>query len=153
QALAAQNAISEQQLATQGALVRSDTGVVEADQANVESASINLRYTGIVSPVTGRVGLHQVDVGNIVSPNQATGIVTVTELSPMSVVFTVPEDNIPQIMARTTNGAMLEADAWDRSQTNKLASGKLSTVDNQVDTTTGTVKLRAMFDNTDLKLF
>jgi membrane fusion protein, multidrug efflux system len=153
QTLAAQNAISEQQLATQAALVRSDTGVVEADQATVESASINLRYTGIVSPVTGRVGLHQVDVGNIVSPNQATGIVTVTELSPMSVVFTVPEDNIPQIMARTTQGATLEADAWDRSQSNKLASGKLSTVDNQIDTTTGTVKLRAMFDNTDLKLF
>jgi multidrug efflux system membrane fusion protein len=153
QALAAQNAISEQQLATQAALVRSDTGIVEADQASVETASINLRYTSIVSPVTGRVGLHQVDVGNIVSPNQATGIVTVTELSPMSVVFTVPEDNIPQIMARTTNGATLEADAWDRSQTNKLASGKLATVDNQVDTTTGTVKLRAMFDNTDLKLF
>ena len=153
QTLAAQNAISEQQLATQGALVRSDSGVVETDQAAVESAQINLRYTSVVSPVTGRVGLHQVDVGNIVSPNQATGIVTVTELSPMSVVFTVPEDNIPQIMGRTSQGATLEADAWDRSQTNKLASGKLATVDNQVDTTTGTVKLRAMFDNTDLKLF
>jgi len=153
QALAQQNAISEQQLATQGALVRADSGIVEADQATVETAQINLRYTSIVSPVTGRVGLHQVDVGNIVSPNQATGIVTVTELSPMSVVFTVPEDNVPQIMARTSQGATLEADAWDRSQTNKLATGKLATVDNQVDTTTGTVKLRAMFDNTDLKLF
>ncbi|HEY5083167.1 MAG TPA: MdtA/MuxA family multidrug efflux RND transporter periplasmic adaptor subunit [Rhizomicrobium sp.] len=153
QALAAQNAISEQQLATQAALVRSDGGVVETDQAAVESAGINLRYTSIVSPVTGRVGLHQVDVGNIVMANQATGVVVVTELSPMSVVFTVPEDNIPQIMTRTGQGGVLEADAWDRSQTNKLASGKLATVDNQVDTTTGTVKLRAMFDNTDLKLF
>jgi multidrug efflux system membrane fusion protein len=94
-----------------------------------------------------------VDVGNIVSANQSTGVVVVTELSPMSVVFTVPEDNIPQIMGRLSTGAVLEADAWDRSQTNKLASGKLATVDNQVDTTTGTVKLRAMFDNTDLKLF
>ncbi|HUO01494.1 MAG TPA: MdtA/MuxA family multidrug efflux RND transporter periplasmic adaptor subunit [Rhizomicrobium sp.] len=153
QALSAQNAISEQQLATQKALVQSDAGIVETDQAAVESAAINLRYTSIVSPVTGRVGLHLVDVGNIVAANQATGIVVVTELSPMSVVFTVPEDSIPQIMARTSNGAVLEADAWDRSQTNKLASGKLATVDNQVDTTTGTVKLRAMFDNTDLKLF
>jgi multidrug efflux system membrane fusion protein len=153
QALAAQNAISEQQLATQAALVRSDGGIVETDQAAVEAAAINLRYTSIVSPVTGRVGLHQVDVGNIVTANQAAGIVVVTELSPMSVVFTVPEDNIPQIMARSSQGAVLEADAWDRSQTNKLASGKLATVDNQVDTTTGTVKLRAMFDNTDLKLF
>lgn len=153
QALAAANAISEQQLATQAALVRSDGGIVETDQAAVESAQINLRYTSIVSPVTGRVGLHQVDVGNIVTANQAAGIVTVTELSPMSVVFTVPEDNIPQIMGRLSQGATLEADAWDRSQTNKLASGKLATVDNQVDPTTGTVKFRAMFDNTDLKLF
>lgn len=153
QALAAQNAISEQQLATQAALVRSDSGVVKADQATVESATINLRFTSIVSPVTGRVGLHQVDVGNIVSPNQATGIVTVTELQPMSVVFTVPEDNVPQILTRTRAGATLEADAWDRSQSTKLAAGKLATVDNQVDTTTGTVRLRAMFDNTDLRLF
>jgi membrane fusion protein, multidrug efflux system len=153
QALAAQNAISEQQLATQASLVRSDGGVVETDQAAVEAAAINLRYTSIVSPVTGRVGLHQVDVGNIVMANQATGVVTVTELSPMSVVFTVPEDNIPQVMGRVSGGAVLEADAWDRGQTIKLASGKLATVDNQVDTTTGTVKLRAMFDNTDMKLF
>ena len=153
QALAAANAISEQQLATQAALVRSDGGIVETDQAAVESAQINLRYTSIVSPVTGRVGLHQVDVGNIVMANQATGVVAVTELSPMSVVFTVPEDNIPQIMGRLSQGAVLEADAWDRSQANKLASGKLATVDNQVDPTTGTVKFRAMFDNTDLKLF
>lgn len=153
QALAAQNAISEQQLATQAALVRSDTGLVTADQAAVESAQINLRYTSIVSPVTGRVGLHQVDVGNIVSPNQATGIVVVTELQPMSVVFTVPEDNVPQILARTRQGAVLEADAWDRSQSTKLAAGKLATLDNQVDTSTGTVRLRALFDNTDLRLF
>jgi membrane fusion protein, multidrug efflux system len=153
QALATQNAISEQQLATQAALVRSDTGVVEADQGTVENAQINLRYTNIISPLTGRVGLHLVDVGNVVQANQSTGIVVVTELSPMSVVFTVPEDNIPQIMGRITKGATLETDAWDRSQTTKLASGKLATVDNVVDATTGTVKLRAMFDNTDLKLF
>jgi multidrug efflux system membrane fusion protein len=153
QVLAAANAISEQQLATQAALVRSDSGVVETDQAAVESAQINLRYTSIVSPVTGRVGLHEVDVGNIVMANQATGVVTVTELSPMSVLFTVPEDNIPQIMGRISQGAVLEADAWDRSQTNKLAAGKLATVDNQIDPTTGTVKFRAMFDNADLKLF
>ena len=153
QGLMAANAIAKQTVDDQTATVSTDKGIVEADKANVETASINLRYTSIVSPVTGRVGLHQVDVGNIVTANQATGIVSVTELSPMSVVFTVPEDNIPQIMGRLSQGAVLETDAWDRSQTNKLAAGKLATVDNQVDPTTGTVKFRAMFDNTDLKLF
>ena len=153
QALANQNAISNQQLATQGALARSNAGVVEADQAAVETAAINLGYTRIVSPVDGRAGLHLMDIGNIVQAGQATGVVVVTELSPMSVVFTVPEDNISQVMGRVSQGAVLEVDAWDRSQTTQIASGKLVTVDNVVDPTTGTVKLRAMFDNTDNKLF
>ncbi len=151
--LADQNAISNQILATQDALVRSDAGIVEADQAAVETAAINLGYTRIISPVNGRVGLRQVDIGNIVQAGQSTGVVVVTELSPMSVVFTVPEDNISQIMGRVSQGAALEADAWDRSQTVQIASGKLDTVDNEVDPTTGTVKLRAMFDNKDGKLF
>jgi multidrug efflux system membrane fusion protein len=153
QGLMAANAIAKQTADDQAATVATDKGIVASDKANVETAQINLRYTSIVSPVTGRVGLHQVDVGNIVMANQVTGVVVVTELSPMSVVFTVPEDNIPQIMGRLSTGAVLEADAWDRSQTTKLASGKLATVDNQVDPTTGTVKFRAIFDNTDLKLF
>src|SRR5215469_9674991 len=153
QALKQQNAISDQQVATQEALVRSDAGIVQADQANVETAAINLGYTRVVSPVTGRAGLRQTDIGNIVQAGQSTGIVVVTELSPMSVVFTVPEDNISQIMGRVSQGAVLEVDAWDRSQTVKIASGKLATLDNVVDPTTGTVKLRAMFDNTDNKLF
>jgi multidrug efflux system membrane fusion protein len=153
QALAAQNAISNQQLSTQASLVRSNTGVVEADQANVETAAINFGYTRIVSPVDGRAGLHLVDVGNIVQAGQATGVVVVTQLSPMSVLFTVPEDNISRIMGRISRGATLDVDAWDRSQTTKISSGKLATVDNVVDPTTGTVKLRAMFDNTDNKLF
>lgn len=153
QALAAQNAISNQQLASQGSLVRSTAGIVEADQANVETAAINLGYTRIVSPVTGRAGLRQMDVGNIVQAGQASGIVVVTELSPMSVIFTVPEDNVSRIMGRVSQGAVLDVDAWDRGQTTKIASGKLATVDNVVDPTTGTVKLRAMFDNTDNRLF
>src|ERR1700761_1130845 len=153
QGLAAQNAISNQQLATQEALVRSDGGIVESDQANVETAEINLGYTRITSPVAGRVGLHQVDVGNIVSAGQTTGIVVVTELSPISVIFTVPEDNISQVMGRANSGAALSVDAYDRSQTVKLASGKLATIDNEIDPTTGSVKLRAMFDNSDGKLF
>ena len=153
EALAAQNAISNQQLSTQGSLVRSNAGIVESDKANVETAAINLGYTNIVSPVSGRVGLRQVDIGNVLQAGQATGVVVVTQLSPMSVVFTVPEDNVSQIMGRVSQGAVLEVDAWDRSQTKQIAAGKLATVDNVVDPTTGTVKLRAMFDNTDNKLF
>jgi multidrug efflux system membrane fusion protein len=153
QALYAQNAISDQILATQVALVASDAGVVQTDQANVESAEINLGYTRITAPVDGRVGLRQMDVGNIVSAGQSTGLVVVTELSPISVIFTVPEDNISQVMGRASAGAELAADAFDRSQTTHIASGKLATIDNEIDPTTGTVKLRAMFDNTDGKLF
>ncbi|MEP6830493.1 MAG: efflux RND transporter periplasmic adaptor subunit [Rhizomicrobium sp.] len=153
EALAAQNAISNQQLSTQGSLVRSNGGIVESDKANVETASINLGYTRVVSPVTGRAGLRQMDIGNIVQAGQSGGIVVVTELSPMSVIFTVPEDNVSRIMGRVTQGAVLEVDAWDRGQTTQIAAGKLATVDNVVDPTTGTVKLRAMFDNTDNKLF
>ena len=153
QALAAQNAISNQQLSAQQAKVNADTGVVAADRANVESASINLGYTRIVSPIDGRVGLHLVDVGNIVSANQSNGIVVVTKLSPISVTFTVPEDQVSAVMGRLSSGATLAVDARDRTQSNIIATGTLATVDNVVDTTTGTVKLRALFDNKDGKLF
>jgi len=153
QALLAQNAISQQQVATQGALVQSTEGVVVADQANVENARINLGYTNIVSPVPGRAGIHLVDVGNIVQAGQATGIVVVTQLQPMSVLFTIPEDNVRSVLARVTSGATLPVEAWDRSQTTKITSGTLSAVDTVVDPTTGSVKLRALFDNKDSKLF
>jgi len=153
QALFAQNATSQQVVATQAALVQSTEGVVVADQANVESARINLGYTNIVSPVPGRAGIHLVDIGNIVQANQTTGIVVVTQLQPMSVLFTIPEDNVRSVLARVTSGATLPADAWDRSQTVKLTSGTLSAVDTVVDPTTGSVKLRALFDNKDNKLF
>jgi multidrug efflux system membrane fusion protein len=148
-----QNAIAEQQVATQAALVKSDEGVVVLDQANVETARINLGYTNIVSPVDGRVGIRLVDIGNIVTAGQSSGIVVVTQLQPMSVVFTIPEDNISQVMARTSSGAILPADAYDRAQTTKLTSGTLSAVDSVVDPTTGSVRLRALFDNKDNKLF
>ena len=153
QALLAQNAISQQQVATQAATVKSDEGVVVADQATVENARINLGYTNIVSPVSGRAGIHMVDVGNIVQAGQTQGIVVVTQLQPMSVIFTIPEDSISQVMDRTRSGAVLPVDAYDRSQTNKIASGTMSAVDTVVDPTTGSVKLRAMFDNRDNKLF
>ncbi len=153
QALLAQNAISQQQVATQAATVKSDEGIVVADQAAVENARINLGYTNIVSPVTGRAGIHLVDIGNIVQAGQSQGIVVVTQLDPMSVIFTIPEDSVAQVMSRTRSGAVLAVDAYDRSQANKLSSGTLSAVDTVVDPTTGSVKLRAMFDNKDGQLF
>jgi multidrug efflux system membrane fusion protein len=153
QALYASKAVSQQVLATQAALVKQDEGIVLSDQANVESAQINLDYTHITSPVAGRVGIRQVDVGNFVSAGQTTPIVVVTQLQPMSVLFTVPEDNIGDIVARMASGAVLTADAYDRAQTTKLASGKLVAVDSEIDPTTGSVKLRALFDNADESLF
>jgi len=153
EALLAQNAISQQQVATQQSLVRSSEGVVVSDQANVETARINLGYTNIVSPVAGRAGIHLVDIGNIVQAGQSTGIVVVTQLDPMSVLFTIPEDNVHKVLDRVNSGATLPVDAYDRSQTTKLTSGNLSAVDTVVDPTTGSVKLRALFDNKDSKLF
>jgi multidrug efflux system membrane fusion protein len=146
-------AVSQQQFATQGALVKQDEGVVAADQANVQTASINLGYTKIAAPVAGRVGLRQVDVGNLVQVGQASGIAVVTQLQPISVLFSLPEDNIADIMRQVNAGATLGVDAYDRNQVQKLSSGKLAAVDTEIDTTTGTVKMRAMFDNGDNALF
>lgn len=153
QALYATKATSQQTLDTQGALVKQDEGVVLADRANVETASINLGYTRIISPVAGRAGLRQVDVGNFVSAGQTTGIVVVTQLEPMSVIFAVPEDNVDSIVSRMNSGANLAVTAYDRNQTAKIATGRLSAVDSQIDTTTGTVNMRALFDNKDGALF
>ncbi len=153
QTLFRQNAISDQILATQQATVNSDAGVVVADQATVETNRINLGYTNIVSPVSGRAGIHLVDIGNIVTAGQTNGIVVVTQLDPMSVLFTIPEDSVGKVIQRVDSGATLTADAYDRSQTVKITSGTLASVDSVVDPTTGSVKLRAMFDNKDDKLF
>jgi membrane fusion protein, multidrug efflux system len=153
QTLAAQNSIAQQQVDTQAALVRQLQGVIKSDQANVEAAEINLNYATIKSPITGRVGLRQVDIGNLLSAGQATGIAVVTQLQPISVVYSVPEDSIADIMTRLRQGGKLNSDAYDRGQNKKLATGILATVDNQIDTTTGTVKLRAMYDNTNTELF
>ena len=153
QALLAQNAIAQQQVANQAALVKSTEGILVADQANVETARINLGYTNIVSPVAGRTGIHLVDVGNLVTASQSGGIVVVTQLQPMSVLFTIPEDSVGQVVARVNSGATLPVDVYDRSQTNKITSGSLSAVDTVVDPTTGSVKLRALFGNEDNKLF
>lgn len=153
QMLWAQNAVSQQVLATQEALVRTDAGTVEADRGSMEAAAVNLGFCRITSPVAGQVGLRQVDQGNYVQVGVTTEIAVVTELQPMSVLFTLPEDDIARVMSRVRAGAALPVDAYDRSQSVKLARGTLATVDNEIDPTTGTVKLRALFDNSEYRLF
>jgi len=148
-----QKAISQQQVATQEALVKQDEGVVAADEANVKLAQLNLDYTNVTSPVSGRAGIRLVDIGNLVQAGQSTGIVVVTQIQPMSILFSIPEDSISQVLDRQNAGAKLETTAFDRTQSRKLATGALSAVDSTIDVTTGTVKLRAMFDNADGALF
>jgi multidrug efflux system membrane fusion protein len=151
--LVAENSIAQQQRDTQDALVHQLEGTVATDQALVESAKVNLGYCRIVAPVSGRVGLRQVDVGNYVQVSDPNGIVVITQVKPISAIFSLPEDNIPAIMKRLSAGATLPVVAYDRSGVNQLATGRLVTVDNQIDPTTGTVKLRAQFDNADEVLF
>jgi membrane fusion protein, multidrug efflux system len=153
QGLAAQNAVPHQQLDTQTALVAQDLGTVEADRAMVKAAEVNLAYTKIVSPLDGRVGLRLVDQGNYVTPGDANGMVVITQIQPISVLFTVPEDNLPAIAKRLQAGATLPATALDRSGASKLADGTLETFDSQIDPTTGTIKLRAIFPNANKTLF
>jgi multidrug efflux system membrane fusion protein len=147
QGLAAQNAVPHQTLDTQIALVAQDQGTVEADRAAVKSAEVNLQYCRIVSPLDGRVGLRQVDQGNYVTPGDASGLVVITQLKPISVLFPVPEDNLQAISKRIQAGAVLPAAAYDRSGATKIADGTLQTFDSQIDQTTGTIKLRAQFSN------
>jgi membrane fusion protein, multidrug efflux system len=153
QALWAAKATSQQAVDTQASLVKQYEGAVISDNANVQAAAINLGYTKVVSPIAGRAGIRLVDVGNFVSAGQTSGIVVVTQLRPISVLFTVPEDDVRKVIARINSGEMMRVDAYDRDKVTKLATGRLSAVDSQVDTTTGTVKLRAMFDNADGVLF
>jgi multidrug efflux system membrane fusion protein len=153
QGLAAQNAVPRQTLDTQIALVAQDQGTVEADRAAVKSAEVNLNYCRIVAPLDGRVGLRQVDQGNYVTPGDTNGIVVITQLKPISVLFTVPEDNLQAIAKRLQDGAVLPVTALDRSGANKIADGTLQTFDSQIDPTTGTIKLRAQFANENEALY
>ena len=153
QDLAKTNAIPRQQLDTQVSLVAQDRGLVVSDKAQIDTQKLNIAYCHIVSPVTGRAGLRLVDPGNYVTANDATGIVVITQLQPISVIFTVAEDNLPQIVKRLRAGATMPVTAFDRSGATKLATGTLKTLDNQIDTTTGTLKLRAEFANEDDSLF
>jgi multidrug efflux system membrane fusion protein len=147
QGLSAQNAVPHQTLDTQTALVAQYQGTVAADRALVTAAEVNVQYCRIVSPLDGRVGLRQVDEGNYVTAGDASGIVVITQLAPISVLFTVPEDNLQPIAARLRAGASLPVQAFDRAGTKKLADGMLQTFDSQIDPTTGTIKLRALFGN------
>ncbi|MCP3097365.1 MdtA/MuxA family multidrug efflux RND transporter periplasmic adaptor subunit [Myxococcus sp. K15C18031901] len=151
--LVEQDSVSRQTLDTQAALVRQYEGVVKADQGTVDSARLNLVYTRITAPVSGRVGLRLVDPGNIVSASSTTGLVIVNTLRPITVIFSVPEDNVPRIMEKLGAKVPLEVQAYDRAQKNVLATGTLLTADNQIDPTTGTVRLKASFPNRDERLF
>jgi multidrug efflux system membrane fusion protein len=140
-------------LDTQIALVHQYEGTVKADQGQVESAQVNLDYCHIVSPVDGVVGLRQVDEGNYVQTSDPSGLVVITQIDPMTVIFTVTEDDISKVTERLKTGVVLPVTVYDRTNSTEITQGSLESVDNQVDTTTGTVKLRAVFDNRDRKLF
>jgi multidrug efflux system membrane fusion protein len=148
-----QNAVPEQQYATQKALVAQDEGVVKADQGQIDSAKLNLVYCHIAAPITGRIGLRLVDPGNIVHATDANGLLVITQIQPISVIFPIAEDQLPKVMPRFRAGQVLPVEAWDRDQANKLGTGTLVTIDNQIDPTTGTVRLRADFPNPDNALF
>ena len=150
--LVEQQSVAEQTYATQQALVLQDQATVTTDTATVENARLNLSYCEIRSPVTGTVGLRQVDVGNVVSA-YSSSIVVVTQLQPMSALFTVPEDNLVEVVQRLHRGEKLVATAYDRTFTNLLDTGYLANTDNQIDVSTGTLKLRAMFNNDQGELF
>lgn len=149
----AQHAVPEQQVATQRALVNQDEGTVKLDRGTLDAANVNLQYTRITAPISGRVGLRQVDPGNIVQANGTTPLLTITQLQPITVIFTMAEDYISEVAKQMRAGNKLRVDALDRENQSELASGTLLTLDNQIDTTTGTVKVRASFANHDYELF
>ena len=151
--LLTQDSISKQQVDTQEALVRQYQGAVQSDQGAIDNAKLQITYARIVAPISGRVGLRQVDPGNMVHASDSNGLVTITQVQPITVIYPVPEDNVPRIVKRVQSGQEVAVEAFDRSGKNKLATGRLLTFDNQIDTATGTVKLKAEFPNQDAALF
>jgi len=149
----AQNAIAKQQLDDQEQLVLQDEGTVKQDIANVDNAKLQLIYANVTAPITGVLGLRLVDPGNIVHAADTTGMIVITQLQPIAVLFTIPEDSLPQVTQKLRAGMHLSADAYNRDNSKQLASGMLMTIDNQIDNTTGTSKLKAVFDNKDNALF
>jgi multidrug efflux system membrane fusion protein len=148
-----QDSIARQQLDTQAALVRQYQATVKIDQAAIESARLQLTYSRITAPIGGRLGLRQVDIGNIVRAGDANGVVVITQLQPITVIFTIPEDAVPGVMKKLKAGEKMPVTAFDRAGRTQLAAGMLITVDNQIDPATGTVKLKAQFPNDDISLF
>ena len=147
------DSIASQQVDTQDALVRQLEGTVANDKAGVASAQLQLDYSTVVAPISGRLGLRQVDLGNVVHASDATGLVSITQTQPIAVVFAVPDTHLPKILARLRAGKALGVEAWDRDQSQMLAKGHVTITDNAVDVTTGTIKLKAEFPNADNALF
>jgi multidrug efflux system membrane fusion protein len=153
QTLLAQDSVAKQQVDSQAALVRQYEAAIKLDQAQVASAALQLAYSHITAPITGRIGLRTVDQGNIVHVADATGIAVITQLHPITVLFAIPQDAVPKVMTRFKTGEPMTVEAYDRDGRALLATGRLVTIDNQIDPSTGTVKLRAEFPNTDETLF
>jgi multidrug efflux system membrane fusion protein len=153
QTLLKQDSIASQQVDTQQALVRQYQGSVKIDEGLLATAKLNLVYTKIKAPVSGRIGLRQIDVGNIARASDVNGLAIITQLQPMSVLFSLPEDDIPKLMKKMNSGKKITVNAFDRAYQEKITSGFLQTIDNQIDPTTGMVRLRAEFTNEDLSLF
>lgn len=153
--LLAQDSIAKQQLDTQEALVRQYEGTVKFDQGQIDNARLQLAYARVTAPISGRLGLRQIDEGNVVHAGDQNGLVVITQLQPITVIFTVPQDSLPVVMKRLQSGERVPVEALDRDQNqkNRLGSGYLLTVDNQIDTATGTVRLKAQFNNDDGRLF
>ena len=151
--LLSQDSVSRQQLDTQAAVVSQAEATVKSDQAQVEAAKLNLTYCRITAPITGVVGLRLVDQGNMVHANDANGLAIMTQQQPIAVTFTIPADHLPPVLEQMKNGAKLPVEAWDRDLRNRLATGEVLAVDNQIDPTTGTVKIKARVDNEDLALY
>jgi len=148
-----EDSIPKQQLDTQESLVRQFEGTIKADQSQVDNAKLQLIYCRITAPITGRVGLRLVDVGNMVHAADTTGLLVITQVQPITLVFTLPEDNLPAVLARMKGKQQLTVAAFDREQKKLLATGTLQSIDNQIDPTTGTVKLKGIFANSDGALF
>lgn len=153
QPLIASKSISPQQVDEQRALVQQMEGAIQSDQAAIENARLQLKYCHIIAPISGRIGLRLVDQGNIVRANDPVGLAVITQLQPIALIFTIPQDDIVRVQKPLVAGRELAVDAYDRDFKTKLASGKLAAVDNQVDATTGTVRLKAVFDNEESLLF
>ena len=145
--------IPQQQLDTQAALVGQFDGAIASDQAQINNAKLQLTYSHITAPISGRIGLRLVDAGNIVHASDTNGLLVITQLQPVSVIFSLPQDQLPMVNAKLRSGVQLPVDAYDRDDTAKIATGKLQTIDNQIDVTTGTYKLKSIFGNEDNALF